>query len=649
MGAPRIELEPRIFLCQLSQADLPITTGGTDMRLNLRVKLLLAFLSVMLCTTFTGLFGWLSLTRVSSLASDAITRVQPANTEISDVLAGLYEEHAFLRGYVLTGDVSDRLRAEAASASLNPILTSLRGRLRDPADLDVLDTVVDLKMQYDDLMTTVAGYMASGDIEEASLKLQSQGTDLIEQATAVLTGLKANQQTETDDLTAQVAELTRFGMWVVAGATGVGILLGLILALIQSGRISRPVRAMAAAARALSAGDLTVQLPAIKSRDEVGELAAAFAQMVQDLRTLVKGITGSAASTHDASERLAAAAEQSARSAQESAEAMGRVAEGTSQQSEDVEAVTQTVAELQASIRGVTEGSLKMVEQMRDAGSVIEAAQEEIEAVSDRTREIASKTDQARAAARQGAQVVENAVASLDRIQEVVGQSARQIRNLAQISTKVGEITGVISEIAEQTNLLALNAAIEAARAGQHGRGFAVVAEEVRKLAERSAASASDIAQLVENIQLGTAEAVKAMESGMAEVEAGSRMAADAGQGLQEIITLVDRAVDDLQNISEATDQIRRRTQEVTRAFEEVVALTEENSAAAREMDESAAHVTQLVTNVSSISQSNAAAAQQIAAAIEELNATAEEVAAAAQQMSVEAQQMQQQVARFKV
>ncbi len=169
---------------------------------------------------------------------------------------------------------------------------------------------------------------------------------------------------------------------------------------------------------------------------------------------------------------------------------------------------------------------------------------------------------------------------------------------LGDRSKQIGEIVSVIKDIADQTNLLALNAAIEAARAGEQGRGFAVVADEVRKLAEKTAHSTSEIGGMINAIQAETEKAVVSMGEGTKKVKVGVELANQAGEGLHKIVDSVNGLQTMVQQIASATEEMSTVSEQISGDIEVIAAVSKETSAGSCQIGQESANLSKMATEL---------------------------------------------------
>lgn len=220
------------------------------------------------------------------------------------------------------------------------------------------------------------------------------------------------------------------------------------------------------------------------------------------------------------------------------------------------------------SLSGTSAQMATSVEEVAAQASTVATSSEEMSAttidIANNCNRAAELSNHARDVASQGATVVRETVAGMERIAEKVKQSAVTVESLGARSDQIGAIVGTIEDIADQTNLLALNAAIEAARAGEMGRGFAVVADEVRALAERTTKATREISEMIKAIQQETKGAVSTMEQGVNEVEVGTSEAAKSGAALDEILERINELSLQVHQIATAAEEQSATVGEIT-------------------------------------------------------------------------------------
>ncbi|WP_442853557.1 methyl-accepting chemotaxis protein [Bacillus sp. FJAT-27231] len=329
-----------------------------------------------------------------------------------------------------------------------------------------------------------------------------------------------------------------------------GIAISILIGLVITRSIVNPIRQIQSLMSRAEDGDFTIA-GSYRSKDEIGQLVSSFNNMINGLKQIIKTVSETSELVAASSEELSASAEQSSRAGESVSINIQELAKGSSRQLQSVGESTKIINEMAGYAEKITLNA--------------EQASQKVAQTSDMSSE--------------GKQSIEKVVKQMNSINENVTGLGISIRGLSESSSEIGRINEVITAIAAQTNLLALNAAIEAARAGEAGKGFAVVADEVRKLAEQSAASAEQITNLIEVIQNNTGQTLQSMKSAATEVEAGLTVVQEAGDSFEKIERSIHEVVTQIKDVASAINELSSGTVQVATSMNIVKDVAEESAA----------------------------------------------------------------------
>ncbi len=324
---------------------------------------------------------------------------------------------------------------------------------------------------------------------------------------------------------------------MLVGIAG-GVLLALLLGVVSSRNITRPIKQVVELAQTMSGGDFTRTLQVVR-KDEIGQLIDALNRLVVRMEQMLRQVVNSVETLRFSSTEMSRLTD-----------GMAKGADFTAEKSNTVAGAADEINASMNSISGASEQSTANVARVADV-------------IADTTRtiqEIAGQSQKARG-------IADSAVAQAD-------QAMEKMNALGSAAGAINKVTEVITEISEQTNLLALNATIEAARAGEAGKGFAVVANEIKELAKQTAEATHDIKAKIEGIQDSTDETVAGMKQIARVIDQVNRIVDDIAGAVETQLATTEAVAGNIQEVSTGFGEINRSmvqcTQVTGRITEEI-------------------------------------------------------------------------------
>jgi len=590
-------------------------------------RLGLGFGTVIMLLIIVALLGITNMRGIQAELDDIVHDEFPKTVEANNVIDAVNGIGIFMRDSLLvTGQENIQKELNGIPPLRKTIkenVEKLQATIHSEKGKAALGKILDLRAKYIASQDAFIKLQAEGKTLEAKKLFMDETMELQDDYIVAVNELIMLQSNRMIEIGEEANQQVKSALILIIVLSLIAVVIGVIVAFMIVRNLMKQLGGepdyAADAVGKIAAGDLSMTL-ALKPGD-TSSLLYSMKVMQDSLRTIVaeiQSVVEAAANRGDFSVKMDMNGKQGY--TKTLSELLNQLSNVTETGIADVVRVanalakgdlTQTISkdypgsfdEMKTGINGTVENLKQLVGEIKDATDTINTASKEIAAgnsdLSQRTEEQASSLEETASSmeeltstvrqnaenAKQANQLAIGASDVAGKGGAVVSQVVITMDSINESSRKIVDIISVIDGIAFQTNILALNAAVEAARAGEQGRGFAVVAGEVRNLAQRSAAAAKEIKTLIGD--------------SVGKVEDGSKLVAQAGQTMEEIVSSIRRVTDIMSEITAASVEQSQGIEQVNLAITQMDEVTQQNAALVEEAAAAAEALEEQAQNLS--------------------------------------------------
>ena len=459
--------------------------------------------------------------------------------------------------YVHTDDKTKQqemiTKIKASFDEMDKSLNTVNDRLDKytPEFKEAFTSIVSSLTTYEQSVSKIIEYLNSGDVKSAENEVTVNGVEVAKKTVESFETALAQMIAESADAS-KVIDNQVIGLTVILIVVCVlGFLIGGSLCLRMIRTITVPIAKLSEAARKMAVGDASVECEKMYN-DDIGELMDEYNEMAEATRE--------EAEIADRISKGDLTVEVELRSDQDIlGKAFKRLLENNN---ENLGSIRESTMQLTIGAEHVANASQSLAQGSTEQASALEQITASMTEIAEHTKNNASQANEADT-------LVHNVKQMAEEGNEQMGSMIDAMHDINDSSETISKIIKTIDDISFQTNILALNAAVEAARAGVHGKGFAVVAEEVRSLAAKSAAAASETAEMIED--------------SIRKVSNGSKIADETAKSLGGIIESIDKIVELISNIAVASNDQATAVSQIDQAIGQVSTVVQTNSATSEE------------------------------------------------------------------